>query len=55
MEKLELTPETAPAGHVAGKIVRQGVPRWWKTGSHDGIIERDRRRQLDQGNVVTRT
>lgn len=48
-----LTPETAPAGHIAGSVVRQDVTRVGKTGGHDGVRECDRSGELDQGNVVT--
>lgn len=51
---VELTPETTPASHVAGRVVGQDVSRGGKTGSLDGIREGDGVRQLDQGNVVTR-
>lgn len=55
LQPLELTPETAPAGHVAGSIVRQDFTVCGKTGRHDRVSELDRSRQLDQGNVVTGT
>lgn len=49
----KLTPETSPAGDVAGSIVIQDQTRVGKTGSRDGVREGDRSRQLDQSNVVT--
>lgn len=51
----ELTPEAAPASHVAGGIVRQDFSGRGKTGGLDGIGEHHRGRQLDQGDVVTGT
>lgn len=39
LQPLELTPETAPAGHVAGSIVRQDFTVCGKTGRHDGVSE----------------
>lgn len=47
-----LTPETAPSGHVAGRIVGQDFTRCGKTGGHDRVTPLDGSRQLDQGNVV---
>lgn len=47
-----LTPETAPSGHVAGRIVGQDFARRGKTGGHDGVTPLDGSGQLDQGNVV---
>lgn len=52
---LELTPETAPASHVAGSAMRQDFTRCGETGRLDGIGGHDRGGQLDQGNVVAVT
>lgn len=52
---LELTPETAPASHVAGSVVRQDFTGCGETGRLDGISGCDRAGQLDQGNVVAVT
>lgn len=47
-----LTPETAPSGHIAGRIVWQDFARCGKTCGHDGVSCLDRSWQLDQCNVI---
>lgn len=47
-----LTPEAAPAGDVAGVVLRQQGARLRQAGHLDGVTQLHRLRQLDEGNVV---
>lgn len=48
----ELTPETAPASHVAGSAMIQDITRSGEASRLDGTVQANRAGQLDQGNVI---
>lgn len=51
----ELTPETAPASHVAGSAMIQDSTRSGEASGLDATVQANRAGQLDQGNVIAGT
>lgn len=51
----ELTPETAPASHVAGSGMIQDITRSGEASGLDGTVQANRAGELDQGNVIAGT